>query len=274
MTRAIRKNLVICADDFGLTEAASKSIINLAGREAISATSCVVDGPFALKYARALLQSLQSCSVGVHLNLTENPTTPLNASLKTWLMHSFVLRSCDRAALAGEVTRQLDRFEALFDQAPHFVDGHEHVHQFPAVRDVLVELLLMRYGTSIAVRSTVPATHRGIKASIVAALGGRTLHSNLAQADIATNTDFAGVYDFTTRIPFAQRMRVWLQSIASGGLVMCHPERPTEDIVTLNSRNAEHRFFASPAWPALQNECHVRLVPFRHSLPFAKKRQT
>jgi predicted glycoside hydrolase/deacetylase ChbG (UPF0249 family) len=40
---AERKRVILCADDFGLSEAASASIVVLAGLHAISAASCVVD---------------------------------------------------------------------------------------------------------------------------------------------------------------------------------------------------------------------------------------
>jgi chitin disaccharide deacetylase len=260
------KRLVVCADDFGLTFGASQSIVALAERGAISATSCVVDGPYAAHYAPALLASTDMCSIGLHLNLTENCHTRLNASLVTWLLRSFVLRSLDSAALESEVARQLDSFEILFGRAPAFIDGHEHVHQFPGVREALLNVVRTRYGKKVAVRMTVPAVHRGIKSAVIAALGGRLMQAQLQAEGITTNADFAGVYDLETRDAFAKNMARWLLTSADGGLIMCHPEVPASSAQAESARNAEHRFLSSPEWPLLRENFGVQLQRFDDSL--------
>jgi predicted glycoside hydrolase/deacetylase ChbG (UPF0249 family) len=193
----------------------------------------------------------------LHLNLTENANTPLTASVKTWIVRTFLRRSPDLAAIKQEIARQLDKFESLFGRRPDYVDGHEHVHQFPIVRDALLAVLSARYGNSIAVRSTVPTTSRGAKAAVIAMLGGRALRKQLLRAGIPTNSDFAGVYDFSTRVPFEALMRGWLASIADGGIVMCHPELSSRN--ELDARAVEHEFLASERWPQLQREFAVTL---------------
>ena len=76
---AERKRVILCAHDFGLSEAASASIVVLAGLRAISAASCVVDGSSSVWYARELSE-LSRLSIGLHLNLTES-TAPLASPL-------------------------------------------------------------------------------------------------------------------------------------------------------------------------------------------------
>jgi predicted glycoside hydrolase/deacetylase ChbG (UPF0249 family) len=76
---AERKRVILCAHDFGLSEAASASIVVLAGLRAISAASCVVDGASSVWYARELSE-LSRLSIGLHLNLTES-TAPLASPL-------------------------------------------------------------------------------------------------------------------------------------------------------------------------------------------------
>lgn len=256
------KRIVLCADDFGLTFGASQSIVALAERGAISATSCVVDGPYAAHYASALLASNETCSIGLHLNFTENCHTRLNADLKTWLWRSFVLHSLDGVALESEISRQLDRFEMFFGRAPAFIDGHEHVHQFPGIRDALLPVLRTRYGKNIAVRTTVPAVNRGIKSAVIAALGGRSMQAELRAEGITTNADFAGVYDLETRNAFEKNITQWLLSLAEGGLIMCHPEVPASSAQAESARNAEHRFLSSHAWTLLRENLGVQLQRF------------
>src|SRR5215471_16967640 len=124
MALALAKKVVVCADDFGLTEAACTSIVALSRAGAISATSCVVDGAFAERFARDLPRS--ALSIGLHFNLTA--TAERSDSVLGWILRAYVLRSISPANVSAEIDRQLDRFEALFGRPPHFIDGHHHVH--------------------------------------------------------------------------------------------------------------------------------------------------
>lgn len=256
------KRLVVCADDFGFTDAGCNSAIELAAAGAISAVSCVVDGRSLTRYADALRHASSSVSLGLHLNLTEPESDPLRANLRSWLFRAYVSRSIDEPALHAEIRRQLLRFEDLFTRAPAFVDGHEHVHQLPGIARILVEDLEDRYGTLVAVRTTVPRRKQGIKAHVIAHLGGTRLRDLLQSRRLPSNSDFAGAYDFSTRVAYGRRMDAWVSSIADGGLIMCHPEHPGPTDTPLTARGAEHAFLASCEWPALLRQHGARLVPF------------
>ncbi len=256
------KHVCVCADDFGLSDAGSSAIAQLASMGAISAASCIVDGAFAGHYVGALLESGAGISVGLHLNLTVSNGPALHHSLLTWLGRSMLLRRLNREALVREFERQLDAFEALFGQAPHFVDGHEHVHQFPVVREALLAVLKTRFSGQVAVRSTMTRMWRGAKAQIIAELGGRALRRRLHMHGLHTNADFAGVYDFAGRVAYAQRMRVWLRSIAHDGLIMCHPELPAPGQGGSSARGNEYALLASADWPRLLAAECIELAPF------------
>lgn len=257
------RRISLCADDFGASAAACEAIIELGGMGAISATSALVHGPAIGRYARVLRAGHPGLSIGLHLDLTEFAPAELRASLPRWLLRGFVLRDIDSARVRAEIRRQLLLFENLFGQAPAFADGHCHVHQIPGVREALVVELCARYGRAIAVRSTRSRSFLGIKSRLIAALGGDGLHALLDARRLHTNGDFAGAYDFTTRIDYATRMRGWLRYIADGGLIMCHPERPAGDTHPRTARAAEYRFLSSREWPALLDRSGARLVPFR-----------
>ena len=51
-----------------------------------------------------------------------------------------VPRRLDPAALADEIASQVREFVDAFGRAPDFIDGHQHVHLFPQVRDALLEV--------------------------------------------------------------------------------------------------------------------------------------
>ena len=256
------KRVCVCADDFGLNEAGSCAIVQLASMGAISAASCVVDGVYAGRYAGELVGSGAGTSLGLHLNLTVANGPTVRHDLLTWVGRSVVLRSVNRIALVREVERQLDAFVVLFGRAPCFVDGHEHVHQFPIVRDAVLEVLKARFDAQVAVRSTMPRVWRGVKAQVIAELGGRAMRRRLRQHNLHANADFAGVYGFGNRVDYAERMQSWLRSIAHDGLIMCHPELPAADRDGNDARASEYQFLASADWPRLLAAEHVDLAPF------------
>jgi hypothetical protein len=129
---------------------------------------------------------------------------------------------------------------------------------------ILLEDLARRYGPSIAVRSTLPRRYRGLKAAVIGSLGGKALTQAAAARCFAINRDFRGVYDFTLRVSFAQRMAEWLASISDLGLIMCHPEAP-EASESQKARVAEHEFLASFESSDMRERMYVALKPFTHS---------
>jgi len=252
------KRVVLCADDFGLTQSASASIVALTELDAISAASCVADGVYCARYSRELLRASPTLSLGMHFNLTERHDAKL-ASLTVWMLRTFVFRRVDRMYVEREIMRQLDAFESLFGRPPNFIDGHEHVHQFPVIRELLIERLMRRYGTAVAIRSTVPARPRGAKAGLIASLGGHATRNLIARHNLHTNPDFAGVYNLRGATSFEPWMRKWLSSIGDDGVIMTHPEMPDSG---KPARCNEHKFLASEEWLQMRRELNVQLVPF------------
>lgn len=253
--------MVVCADDFGLSAAACQSILTLGSAAAISATSCAVDGPVAAVYAAALRELRPGLAVGLHLNLTENPQFGASRSLPLWILAAYSRVAIDREALQHEIRRQLHCFERLFGAPPDFVDGHEHVHQLPVIRGLLVDELWAQYGDRVALRATSPAEARGAKAALINLLGARALQRLAARRGLYCNSDFAGVYNLSGDGDYAPHMESWLRGVRDGGLIMCHPETP--DGTRRDARTREHEFLASPAWPQMLQRCAVSLVPLR-----------
>ena len=253
----------MCADDFGLGTSACLSILQLADAGAITATSCAVDGDVATVHAAELRRLRPRVCVGLHLNLTENPLYAGSRPLPRWLMATYARGALDRPSLLQEIRRQLQRFEELFGAAPDHVDGHEHVHQLPVIRELLVAEMQQRYGARVALRSTLTHSARGAKAGLIQLLGAAQLARLAAGAGLHCNSDFAGVYNLSGDSPYAPRMETWLRSIEDGGLIMCHPELPSVNVARPGARAREHRFLSSPAWPQLLQRCAVSLTPFR-----------
>ena len=217
--------LTICADDFGLAPGIDAGIIELVERGRVSAVSCLVDGPSLAGSATALAR--QQIDLGLHLNFTE----PIGVSRSLQCSLARLIVACSlylipRTAVRQEIERQFDRFEQHFGRAPDFVDGHQHVHQLPVIRDELFDVIRQR-----TLRPWIRSTRRAMddpnpvfKARVIAALGDAALRSLAAEAGLATNRTLLGVYDFSgSEEDYRRRFFGWLHIAQDGDLLMCHP---------------------------------------------------
>ncbi len=229
--KAPHRHIALCADDFGLSPGISDAIATLAHAQRLSGVSCITNSRHWAPGA-ALLRGLPaSVSVGLHFNLTEG--RPLSAALaRHWpelpalprLILAAHARRLPLAALADEWHAQLDAFQQCHGRPPDLVDGHQHVHHLPGVRE-LVTRAVAAWPVPPAVRNTGRVTGPGfwLKRQLIEATGGRQLQRNLVQHGLRHNTQLLGVYDFRS-LRYAELMRSWLREAPThGGLVFCHP---------------------------------------------------
>jgi hypothetical protein len=98
------------------------------------------------------------------------------------------------------------------------------------------------------------------------------LLETLRAEGIRHNTDFAGVYDFYSPHPFAERVPQWLDELRDGALIVCHPGRSgaAKGDPIARARAQEFAYLRSPEFPSALNQRHVDLVRFR-DLPFSRE---
>lgn len=229
-TSAQVKRLLVCADDFGLHPAVDEGILNLAEKGRLSAASCLVDGQSFAGHASALLASGLQC--GLHLNFTEAMGGASGCMPLGRLIQAAWLRRLDAAALRAEIARQLDRYEDVMARPPDYVDGHQHVHQFPRIREALLDELLRRYAacglpwlryTGATLQDGMPFGLR-CKARVIALLGSGRFGRLARARGFRMNRGFLGVYGFGGGAEgYARLLRLWLEAARDGDLVMCHP---------------------------------------------------
>ncbi|MEY2873041.1 MAG: hypothetical protein RLZZ373_412, partial [Pseudomonadota bacterium] len=147
----------------------------------------------------------------------------------------------DHNTLRRRITQQLDRFEAGWGAAPDHVDGHQHVHQLPQVRRVLLDTLEARYPdvarrpwlrASRAPREAALPLRR--KANVISWLGADELQHDATRRGWQSNRHLLGVYGFDTDVPgYRALLQRWLALAQDGDLLMCHPARhaPASDVI-------------------------------------------
>jgi predicted glycoside hydrolase/deacetylase ChbG (UPF0249 family) len=306
--------LAVCVDDFGLHEGVNQAVFDLLALRRISAVSCLVDGPAwasgaaGLRAAVSAPQARQGdpmdaadtghdeplADVGLHLNFTEAldadsavhasaqqvprlPVRPIGALIK-----ACYLRQLDEPALVREIERQWDLFEAVWGRAPDFIDGHQHAHQLPQIRDALLQVLRRRCpATDISLRPWVRQCRspgwRGLlagvslgdtlKAGVIGALGAASLGAQVAALGLPRSQRLLGVYPFDANAQgYVARWRAWLQLLRpQGDLLMCHPAAPQAQApawpdVIGPSRHMEHAVLCSEAFGQLLRDAGVRIA--------------
>lgn len=269
--------IALCADDFALHPAVDDAVLRLAHQGRLGATSCMTTSPRWAESARGLrADAPPTLSTGLHFNLTEGHGSA--APTLVAVLRDTYARRLPMADVRERIVRQLDAFEQAMGRAPDFVDGHQHVHQLPGVRDALLDVLVERYGGDAdpsasspspmpAVRATVPA-RRGWgagKAGVLAVLGGWWFRRRLDHLGIPHNTGFAGVYGFDAPTPadYGRHMERWLAGSPDGTLMMCHPATAivTGDAIAAQ-RVVEFDYLSSAAFGDTLARHGVELVRF------------
>jgi predicted glycoside hydrolase/deacetylase ChbG (UPF0249 family) len=234
---------VLCADDYAIAPGVSAAIRDLIERDRLSATSCMTVSPFWPEDAALLRPLADRADIGLHLTLTDH--RPLGAMPRTAphvrlpalgrLMALALARRLDQAEIHGEVARQVGAFASAFGRLPDFIDGHQHVHQLPVVRDAVLATFREEGARPGAyVRSCVePATailrrRVALPKTLLISTLGHGLRRLAREHGIPTNRSFRGVRAFAAGAPFARLFAAFLADLPAGALIMVHPGIPDD----------------------------------------------
>jgi predicted glycoside hydrolase/deacetylase ChbG (UPF0249 family) len=146
------RSLILCADDFALSDGVSATIAELAWMKRVSAVGCMAALDAWPRQARRLKGLGRDVAVGLHLVLTdEQPLgfSPLLAPAGRMpgadpLTAATLMGRAPLVEIGAEINRQFDAFEAERGAPPDFVDGHQHVHMLPGVRAIVIAIVRRR----------------------------------------------------------------------------------------------------------------------------------
>lgn len=274
------RSLCIAVDDFGLHAGVCEAALQLALLGRTQAISCMVSAPAWAQWAPKL-RGLNPCQTetGLHLDLTQYPILLRPQGIGPLIVRSW-LRALDRTQVRAEIQAQLDAFERHTGQPPAYVDGHQHVHQFPVVRDELLAQLHNRYAGCLpwlrntarygANRPQTPARpwREALKPWLLETLGAAALARQARAQGFRQNDHLLGVYDFTGgEESYARWARHWLAASRSGDLWMCHPSvGPHPQDPLTQARQHEYRVLSGHPLGALLRQEGIRLEPLGQTL--------
>lgn len=252
---------MICADDYGLSPGVGRAIRALLAEGRIAATSAMAVFPDLETEIDRLRSVAPGAKLGLHLTLTRY--LPLGAMPRLapreklpglgQLAARAYARRIDPEEVEAEIERQRERLATAWGRQPDFIDGHEHVHALPVLRDAVLRVCA-RHGIEVrridppqAVRPwALPAP---IKATLLACLG-RPLAN--AAGKRSANDGLLGLRDFR-QADFRADFRRWLDAAGPNTIIICHPAEPdallAERDPIVAARRAEFAYLSGPGLP-------------------------
>lgn len=268
----------LCADDYALTPGVSRGILELLQARRLTAVSVMTTQAGWPEAADELKAFEPVADIGLHLNLTLG--VPLGAMpglapagefpAAGTLVRAAVLGRLPLGEIAAEITRQIDAFARHFGRMPNYVDGHQHVHILPGIRNALLRVLagqglsgrlwLRDPGDRIDAILARPIRGKALAVAVLAA--GFAAQAN--DAGFAINDGFAGFSNFDPAGDYAALFAASLRSPGPRHLVMCHPGYADEALARLDpatlSRKTELAFFRSSAFTEILATSSAELV--------------
>jgi len=278
-TAAPARRIWLCADDYGIAPGVNHAIRELILRERLNATSVMVAAPNLDSDEAGALEDLNSgekhAALGLHVTLT-GPFQPMSQGFAPLRDGAFLplnemlrlamLRRLEPEPLTIEIATQLRAFIDTFGHLPDFVDGHQHVHLLPQVREAFLTVVSETAPTAwVRQCGRAPSAWRlrdrkGLVLDVLS-LGFRRAAE---RRGLATNPAFAGAYAFNSNANFAGIFPRFLNGLPDDGLIMCHPGFVDPELERLDSlthlREHEFAFFSSDAFPRVLAEQGAELA--------------
>jgi chitin disaccharide deacetylase len=287
------RQLIVNADDFGLTKRVSAAIVDAHRHGIVSSTTLMANGG-AFQEAAALSLQVPHLGIGAHLNLSEGePVSPalripslVDARGRLYLTPGRLWKGiASRRVSLADVERELQAQIVKIQRAgilPTHLDGHKHVHVLPGVSDTVIRLA--REFSIPSVRCPVeepPALsdliegrrsgHAAIFKQYLVGRGvsafARRFRQRLAEAGLHCPTYFYGLS--CTGFLNTRRIQEVLSRLQEGtSELMCHPGYADAALAKtgtrlLAEREVETFALCSPLIKRLLADSRIRLVNYQ-----------
>lgn len=143
-----KKNIIISADDFGISQKASRNILDLIKKGQIDRAEVMMSKNITPKYVSELLAS--GVKLDIHFHLAKD-------KLDYWQNHERIIEKgalkrtllflwnlffgCNQPKkVREEWEKQLNMFKNMFGKNPDGASSHEHIHFFPPYFKIIADL--------------------------------------------------------------------------------------------------------------------------------------
>ena len=254
------RQLIVNADDFGLTQQVSRAILD-AHREGIVTSTTLMANGGAFDAAVSMGRREYTLGIGVHLNLTEGVPVSEARKIRTLTNLKGRLYLTPPLLLMGIMTRQVKLAEVeieLWQQIlkvlgagilPTHLDGHKHVHILPGVSDIVIRLAqefsipsircpseaAPKIPTSLQSRNSWTAAAKQYLVGRTVSVFARRFEEKLAKAGLLSPAHFYGL----SQTGFLDALDILdiLAGLPEGASeLMCHPGYLDGDLAKTGTR--------------------------------------
>lgn len=270
----LSKRLIVNADDFGASVAVNAGV-ERACREGVVTSASLMAGGAAFDDAVARLDELPQLGVGVHLTLAVGRAVLAPEAAPTLVgpegalprspaafARRFLSGGISLADVRAELDAQIAKVFAAGVRVTH-LDGHQHLHNFPGVAPVVIELA-DRFGVR-AVRfcrcRLWPPGRRWLARQLALrlcaeAFGRMARRAGIKMTDGLEGQEWGGTLTAEKVVAIIRRLGPGTREM------LCHPAAANEPHADGFDRSAELAAVTAPAVRAAVEEAGVRLVNY------------
>lgn len=249
------RQLIVNADDFGVTPGVSRGIIRAHNEGIVTSTTVLANMPPAAEWVRRAQADAPGLGMGLHLNLTQGrPVSPPEAvpdlvdESGRFLPRDALIRrlpQLDMAQVEREMRAQVASFQAAAGTAPDHLDSHHHIGYLSPPLAALTARLAREL--DVPVRRPLPGASGDVSAAadglqaVVDVLPSRAyveemvriLQSMLAAGTFVTTDRF--VMDFFGPTATLGDLLLILLAVEEGTTeLMCHPGEADDELRALS----------------------------------------
>jgi chitin disaccharide deacetylase len=244
--------VVLCADEFGLTEGVSYGILDLVGMQRISAVSVLSNGAAWGRVGPELARCRQNIGIGLHLDIV----TRIGRS---------------HTQTATEIARQIALFCDVTGFTPDFISGRGNAHVLPHIRGGLF-LALERTGLATGIWLRDPSERlpailrrgRGMPKALAANAMALGFSRQARGRGIATNDGFSGFSSYVRDYPVEREFQRFFQYLGPHPVIACRPGYIDDALERMGgvveSRSRELMYLSSTRFTDLLEVLGITLV--------------
>lgn len=246
--------------------------MQLAAQGRITGASVMSLSPHWPSTARLLAPVQEKIDIGLHVDFTSEFAIQSGhgASLGVLMLKS-LSNALDKVLIERCLHQQLDLFEKYHGAQPDHLDGHQHVHQFPVIRDALIKVLKQRYKAAempwLRI-SKVPRTQMNLKGAVINGMGANALRKLADQHRIPHSNFLTGLYNFSgDAAAYTSLLADCFERSSELTVLMCHPGLPgNSHSPYAAARIWEQQVLQGEPFETLLNRLQVSLVRGSHTL--------
>lgn len=271
-------HLSICADDFGITSNVNLAILNLVKKKSLTEVSCIALTKSFEFDAIKLKEYKNDINIGLHLTLTDFEPLSGNSFLKKEnkmlsvkeLFSKCMFNKIPDIYFLEEINLQIEKFKNILGFYPDFIDGHQHIHQFPVISRCLIKILKeKKIDDKIWIRnssenlSSILVRRVSILKCLTLSMIGNLFKNRLIKENIKTNNGFSGIYDFSKKRDYANLFEKFIIKNSNNHLIMVHPGFSDKMLINIDSvtvtRDFEYEFFSSTTFFDILKKNNINL---------------